>query len=134
MVTIAGLASNRGRNLRNIADSTPGGAELGVVVSNHADAPILDWADEHGIPTAVVERDDDESRESHEERILDTLSDYDFDLVCLDGYMRVLTATFLDAAPTTLNVHPSLLPSFPGMNAHEQVLDAGVKTTGCTVH
>ncbi|KAB1188844.1 MULTISPECIES: bifunctional phosphoribosylaminoimidazolecarboxamide formyltransferase/IMP cyclohydrolase [Haloferax] len=134
MVTIAGLASNRGRNLRNIADRAPGGAELGVVVSNHADAPILEWAAENGIPTEVVERGDDESRESHEERVLDALSDYEFDLVCLDGYMRVLTSTFLDNAPTTLNVHPSLLPSFPGMNAHEQVLDAGVKTTGCTVH
>ncbi|AFK18809.1 bifunctional phosphoribosylaminoimidazolecarboxamide formyltransferase/IMP cyclohydrolase [Haloferax mediterranei ATCC 33500] len=134
MVTIAGLASNRGRNLRNIADRAPGGAELGVVVSNHADAPILDAAAERGIPTEVVERDDDESREAHEERILDALADYDFDLVCLDGYMRVLTSTFLDAAPTTLNVHPSLLPAFPGMDAHEQVLEAGVKTTGCTVH
>ncbi|WP_148413297.1 bifunctional phosphoribosylaminoimidazolecarboxamide formyltransferase/IMP cyclohydrolase [Haloferax sp. KTX1] len=134
MVTIAGLASNRGRNLRNVADRAPGGAELGVVVSNRADAPVVDWADEHGIPSEVVERGDDESRESHEKRILDALSDYDFDLVCLDGYMRVLTSTFLDAAPTTLNVHPSLLPAFPGMDAHEQVLDAGVKTTGCTVH
>ncbi|ELZ73393.1 bifunctional purine biosynthesis protein PurH [Haloferax volcanii DSM 14919] len=134
MVTIAGLASNRGRNLRNISDRAPGGAELGVVVSNRADAPVVDWADEHGIPSEVVERGDDEARESHEERILDALADYDFDLVCLDGYMRVLTSTFLDAAPTTLNVHPSLLPAFPGMDAHEQVLDAGVKTTGCTVH
>ncbi|KAB1196688.1 MULTISPECIES: bifunctional phosphoribosylaminoimidazolecarboxamide formyltransferase/IMP cyclohydrolase [Haloferax] len=134
MVTIAGLASNRGRNLRNIADRSPGGAELGVVVSNHADAPILDWASEHDIPTEVVERGDDESRESHEERILDALSGYEFDIVCLDGYMRVLTSTFLDATPTTLNVHPSLLPAFPGMDAHEQVLDAGVKMTGCTVH
>ncbi|MFC7128608.1 bifunctional phosphoribosylaminoimidazolecarboxamide formyltransferase/IMP cyclohydrolase [Haloferax chudinovii] len=134
MVTIAGLASNRGRNLRNVADRAPGGAELGVVVSNSADAPVLDWADERGIPSEVVERGDDESRESHEERILDALAAYDFDIVCLDGYMRVLTSTFLDAAPTTLNVHPSLLPAFPGMDAHEQVLDAGVKTTGCTVH
>ena len=134
MVTIAGLASNRGRNLRNVADRAPGGAELGVVVSNSADAPVLDWADERGIPSEVVERGDDESRESHEERILDALAAYDFDIVCLDGYMRVLTSTFLDAAPTTLNVHPSLLPAFPGMDAHEQVLDAGVRMTGCTVH
>ncbi|MFC7204032.1 bifunctional phosphoribosylaminoimidazolecarboxamide formyltransferase/IMP cyclohydrolase [Haloferax namakaokahaiae] len=134
MVIIAGLASNRGRNLLNIADRAPGGAELGVVVSNHADAPVLDSAAERDIPTVVVERGDDESRESHEERILDALEDFDFDIVCLDGYMRVLTSTFLDGAPTTLNVHPSLLPAFPGMDAHEQVLDAGVKTTGCTVH
>ncbi|WP_256288136.1 bifunctional phosphoribosylaminoimidazolecarboxamide formyltransferase/IMP cyclohydrolase [Halobellus inordinatus] len=134
MTKIAGLASNRGRNLLHIDDRRPGGAELAVVVANHEGAPVLDAASERGIPTEVVERDDDESRETHEERVLDALSSYDFDLVCLDGYMRVLTETFLDAAPTTLNVHPSLLPSFPGMDAHEQVLDAGVSVTGCTVH
>ena len=132
-MNIAGMASNRGRNLRTIADRAPGGAELSVVVANDADAPILDAAAERGIPTEVVERDGD-SREAHEERILDALDGYDFDLVCLDGYMRVLTEAFLDAAPTTLNIHPSLLPSFPGQNAHEQVLDAGVSVTGCTVH
>ncbi|MFB6121376.1 MAG: phosphoribosylglycinamide formyltransferase [Halobacteriaceae archaeon] len=130
---LAGMASNRGRNLRNIADRSPGGAELAVVVTNDADAPVLDAAEKRGIPTEVVEREGD-SREAHEERILDALADYDFEMVCLDGYMRVLTDTFLDAAPTTLNVHPSLLPAFPGQDAHEQVLDAGVSVTGCTVH
>ncbi|RLM57180.1 phosphoribosylglycinamide formyltransferase [Halobellus sp. Atlit-31R] len=134
MTKIAGLASNRGRNLLHIDDRRPGGAELAVVVANHEGAPVLDAASERGVPTEVVERDADESREAHEVRVLDALSSYDFDLVCLDGYMRVLTETFLDAAPTTLNVHPSLLPSFPGMDAHEQVLDAGVSVTGCTVH
>jgi phosphoribosylaminoimidazolecarboxamide formyltransferase/IMP cyclohydrolase len=134
MTEIAGLASNRGRNLLHIADVTPGGADLGVVLSNREDAPVLDEAAERGIPTEVVTRDDDEPRESHERRLLDRLDGYEVDLVCLDGYMRVLTGEFLAGAPTTLNVHPSLLPSFPGMDAHEQVLDAGVKTTGCTVH
>ena len=131
---IAGLASNRGRNLRHIADVAPGGAELSVVLTNREGAPVLEAAAERRIPTEVVVRDDDEARESHERRIFDRLSAYDFDLVCLDGYMRVLTDEFLDAAPTTLNVHPSLLPAFPGTDAHEQVLDAGVRTTGCTVH
>ena len=131
---IAGLASNRGRNLRHIADAAPGGAELSVVLTNRERAPVLEAAAERRIPTEVVVRDDDEAREAHERRILDRLSAYDFDLVCLDGYMRVLTDEFLDAAPTTLNVHPSLLPAFPGTDAHEQVLDAGVRTTGCTVH
>lgn len=134
MTQVAGLASNRGRNLMHIADSAPGGAELAVVLSNHADAPVLETAAERGIPTEVVERDEDESRESHERRILEALSDYDLDLVCLDGYMRVLTGEFLEDAPLTLNVHPALLPSFPGMNAHEAVLAAGVRVTGCTVH
>ncbi|WP_435128309.1 bifunctional phosphoribosylaminoimidazolecarboxamide formyltransferase/IMP cyclohydrolase [Halobaculum sp. D14] len=131
---IAGLASNRGRNLLHIADRAPGGASLSVVLSNHADAPVLDGAAERDVPTEVVERDDDEPRESHERRVLDALDDYDVDIVCLDGYMRVLTEAFIDRAPTTLNVHPSLLPAFPGTDAHRQVLDAGVRQTGCTVH
>ncbi|WP_226021712.1 bifunctional phosphoribosylaminoimidazolecarboxamide formyltransferase/IMP cyclohydrolase [Halomicrobium salinisoli] len=131
---LAGMASNRGRNLLNVADRAPGGAEFSVILTNDADAPVLEDAAERGIPTEVVERDDDEEREAHELRVLDALADYDFDLVCLDGYMRVLTETFVDEAPTTLNVHPSLLPSFGGTDAHEQVLDAGVKVTGCTVH
>jgi phosphoribosylaminoimidazolecarboxamide formyltransferase/IMP cyclohydrolase len=131
---LAGLAGNRGRNLLHIADLAPGGAELAVVLTNDADAPVLDEAEERDIPTEVVERGDDESRRDHERRLLDRLADYDVDLVCLDGYMRVLTETFLDEAPTTLNVHPSLLPAFPGKDAHEQVVDAGVRTTGCTVH
>ncbi|MDB9248202.1 bifunctional phosphoribosylaminoimidazolecarboxamide formyltransferase/IMP cyclohydrolase [Halorubrum ezzemoulense] len=131
---IAGLASNRGRNLRHIADAAPGGAELSVVLTNREQAPVLEAATERRIPTEVVEREEGESRESHERRVVERLSDYDVDLVCLDGYMRVLTDEFLDAVPTTLNVHPSLLPSFPGTDAHEQVLDAGVRTTGCTVH
>jgi phosphoribosylaminoimidazolecarboxamide formyltransferase/IMP cyclohydrolase len=131
---LAGMASNRGRNLLHIADRAPGGAELAVVLTNEEGAPVLEAASERGIPTEVVVREDGESREAHEQRVLDRLSDYEFDLVCLDGYMRILTADFLDAVPTTLNVHPSLLPSFPGDDAHEQVLDAGVAVTGCTVH
>ncbi len=131
---IAGMASNRGRNLLHIDDLAPGGAALSVAVTNREGAPVVEAASERGIPTEVVVREEGESRESHERRILDRLAGYDFDVVCLDGYMRVLTGTFLDEAPTTLNVHPSLLPAFPGMDAHEQVLDAGVRTTGATVH
>ncbi|MFB6223933.1 MAG: bifunctional phosphoribosylaminoimidazolecarboxamide formyltransferase/IMP cyclohydrolase [Haloarcula sp.] len=131
---LAGMASNRGRNLMNIADRAPGDASFAVVLTNDADAPVLEAAAERGIPTEVVERDDDEPREAHEERVLDALSEYDFDLVTLDGYMRILSETFLDNTTTTLNVHPSLLPNFAGKDTHEQVLDAGVKVTGCTVH
>jgi phosphoribosylaminoimidazolecarboxamide formyltransferase len=131
---IAGFASNRGQNILHIADIAPGGATLSVVVSNHTDAPVLDAAAERGIPTVAVERKESESRAAHEERILAALADYEFDLVCLDGYMRVLTAEFLDAVDTALNVHPSLLPAFPGSDAHEQVLESGVRTTGATVH
>ncbi len=131
---LAGMASNRGRNLLNLADRAPGGAAFAVVLANDADAPVLDEAAERDIPTAVVEREDGESRAAHEDRVLEALAPHEFDLVVLDGYMRVLGDRFRAAAPTTLNVHPSLLPAFPGMDAHEQVLDAGVAVTGCTVH
>jgi phosphoribosylaminoimidazolecarboxamide formyltransferase/IMP cyclohydrolase len=130
---IAGMASNRGRNLLHLADRAPGGATLAAVVADHEDAPVLDDAADRGVPTEVVVPDD-EDPPGHDRRLLDALDGYDVDLVCLDGYMRVLTPTFLDAAPTALNVHPSLLPAFPGDDAHEQVLDAGVRVTGCTVH
>jgi phosphoribosylaminoimidazolecarboxamide formyltransferase/IMP cyclohydrolase len=131
---LAGMASNRGRNLTNIHDLAPGGAELAVVLTNSEDAPILDAAEKRGIPTETVVQRDDEDRREHEQRVVDALADYDFDLVCLDGYMRVLSETFLDPMPTTLNVHPSLLPSFPGMDAWGDALDYGVDVVGCTVH
>ncbi|MFB6353651.1 MAG: formyltransferase family protein [Halobacteriales archaeon] len=131
---LAGLASNRGRNLRNLHRLAPGGAELGVVLTNQPDAPVVDWAEERGVPAEVVEQGDDEPRRDHEARVVDALDRFDVDLVCLDGYMRILSSTFLDAMPTTLNVHPSLLPAFPGMDAWGDALDAGVAVTGCTVH
>ena len=131
---LAGMASNRGRNLLNIADRTPGGAAVGVILTDSREAPVLDAAEKREIPTVVVEREDGESRESHEERVIDALLEYEFELVCLDGYMRILSDTFLDEMPTTLNVHPSLLPSFPGADGWGDALDAGVSVTGCTVH
>ncbi|GAB3033568.1 bifunctional phosphoribosylaminoimidazolecarboxamide formyltransferase/IMP cyclohydrolase [Natronobiforma cellulositropha] len=134
MTRIAGLAGNRGRNLLNIADRTPGGAQLAVVLTNTEDAPVLEAAAERGIPTETVPLAEDESRREHEARVLEALADYEFDVVCLDGYMRILSDTFLDSAPTTLNVHPSLLPAFPGMDAWGDALEAGVSVTGCTVH
>ncbi|QFU82842.1 bifunctional phosphoribosylaminoimidazolecarboxamide formyltransferase/IMP cyclohydrolase [Natronorubrum aibiense] len=134
MTRIAGMAGNRGRNLLNIADRRPGGAELAVILTNSEDAPVLEAAAERGIPTEVVPLTEEMSRSEHEEAVLEALSDYEFDLVCLDGYMRILSDTFLSESPTTLNVHPSLLPSFPGMDAWGDALEADVSVTGCTVH
>ena len=131
---LAGLAGNRGRNLLNIADRRPGGATLDVLVTDDADAPALAGARERGIATAVVEPREEESRADHERRLLDALADHEVEYVCLDGYMRVLGETYLERAPPTLNVHPSLLPSFPGRTPHEDVLAAGVRVTGATVH
>ncbi len=134
MVSILGMASNRGRNVLNIHRCRPGGASVEVVFSNHADAPILEAAEARGIDTVVVERNPGESRFDHEHRILDALAGYEVDVVCLDGYMRILSDRFLDAMPPTLNVHPSLLPAFPGTDAWGDALDAGVAISGCTVH
>jgi len=134
MLRIAGLAGNRGRNLMHIADLAPGDSEVAVVCTDDGSAPVLSSAADRGIPTEVVERGDDESRADHESRLRARLDDYEFDLVCMDGYMRVLSEDLLDDLPTTLNVHPSLLPAFRGEDAHEQALAAGVRTTGCTVH
>ncbi|MFA9503761.1 formyltransferase family protein, partial [Natrinema sp. H-ect1] len=134
MTRIAGMAGNRGRNLLNIADRAPGGAAFAVILATDPDAPVLEGAAERGIPTEVVPLEDDMDRRDHEEAVLEALSDYEFDLVCLDGYMRILSETFLEEAPTTLNVHPALLPSFPGMDAWGDALEAGVSVTGCTVH
>ncbi|SDJ73775.1 IMP cyclohydrolase /phosphoribosylaminoimidazolecarboxamide formyltransferase /formyltetrahydrofolate-dependent phosphoribosylglycinamide formyltransferase [Halovenus aranensis] len=131
---LAGMASNRGRNLMNIADREPGGATFEVIVTNDDSAPVLEAAKKRGIDTAVVERADGESRRSHERRIVETLTECDIDLICLDGYMRILSDTFLDEMPTTLNVHPSILPSFPGTDAWGDALETGVSVTGCTVH
>ena len=132
-MNLAGMAGNRGRNLLNIADRQPGGASVSVILTNSPDAPVIEAAQKRGIPTEVVPRNGD-SRRDHETRVLGALSSYEFDLVCLDGYMRILSDTFLDSSPTTLNVHPSLLPAFPGMDAWGDALDAGVSVTGCTVH
>ncbi|RQG92445.1 bifunctional phosphoribosylaminoimidazolecarboxamide formyltransferase/IMP cyclohydrolase [Natrarchaeobius chitinivorans] len=134
MTRIAGMAGNRGRNLLNIADRRPGGAELAVIVATSEDAPVLEAAAERGIPTEVVQPEAEMSRGDHEEAVLEALSDYEFELVCLDGYMRILSDTFLESAPTTLNVHPSLLPSFPGADAWGDALSADVSVTGCTIH
>jgi phosphoribosylaminoimidazolecarboxamide formyltransferase len=131
---IAGMASNRGRNLMHIADSQPGGAELTVVLTDVADAPVLGAAAARDVAAEAVPPGDGESRRAHERRVLDALGAHDVDLVCLDGYMRILSDTFLGAAPTTLNVHPALLPSFPGDDAWGDALAAGVAVTGCTVH
>ena len=131
---LAGMASNRGRNLVHIVDRAPADVDVSVVLTDDEAAPVLETAAKRGVPTEAIVRGATESRRDHERRVLAALADYEFDLVCLDGYMRILSDTFLDAAPTALNVHPSLLPSFPGGDAWGDALDAGVSVTGCTVH
>ena len=121
-----------------LADAVHGGripnAEVSVVVSDQANAAGLAKAKERGIETLVIERRG-RTREEHDQEIVEALRARKIDLVCLAGYMRILSRGFIDAyRGRVLNIHPSLLPSFPGLDAQKQALEHGVKWTGCTVH
>lgn len=135
---LAILISGRGSNMIALADAVADGripsADLAVVVSDQPDAAGLIRANERGLETLVIERHG-RPREEHDREIVSELKARSVDLVCLAGYMRVLSREFLDAFRNCiLNIHPSLLPSFPGLDAQKQALDHGVKWTGCTVH
>lgn len=132
------LLSGRGSNFFAITESIRSGAlpgvEIAVVISNVADAPGLAAARELGLPTALhVSKG--RSREAHDADVLGCLKEHHVDLVCLAGYMRLLSPGFVAAYPNRIiNIHPSLLPSFPGLDAQEQAFVYGVKVAGCTVH
>lgn len=109
-------------------------AEIAVVISDHTNAAGLLSARELGLNTAVVKRSG-RSREEHERAIITALREHGVEIVCLAGYMRLLSTCFIETYRNRiLNIHPSLLPAFPGLDAHRQVLEHGVKWTGCTVH
>ena len=109
-------------------------AEIALVVSDKANARGLELAKERGIETRAVERRG-RTREEHEREIIAVLREHDVDLVCLAGYMRLLSPCFVEAfRGKILNIHPSLLPAFPGLDAQRQALAHGVKVSGCTVH
>lgn len=132
------LLSGRGSNFLALDDAMRRGevpAEVAVVVSNRADAAGIERARQRGIPAVVVPHRDAASREAHDAAILGVLADAGVEWVCLAGYLRLLTPSFVAAFPRRiLNVHPSLLPSFPGLDAQAQALRHGVRVTGCTVH
>lgn len=132
------LISGRGSNMLAISDAIDAGtipnAEIVVVISDKRDARGLLAADERGLKTRIVERKG-RNREEHEREIVGVLKDYRVDLVCLAGYMRLLSPCFIEAfRRRILNIHPSLLPAFPGLDAQKQALEHGVKVSGCTVH
>lgn len=109
-------------------------AEVALVVSDKANAAGLVGAKERGVETIVIEREG-RSREEHDRAIVAALREREVDFVCLAGYMRLLSRYFIESYRNRiLNIHPSLLPSFPGLDAHRQVIEHGVKWTGCTVH
>jgi phosphoribosylglycinamide formyltransferase-1 len=109
-------------------------AEIALVVSDHASAAGLARANERGLTTMAIEREGS-SREAHDLAIVAALKDHGVEIICLAGYMRLLSSYFIESYRNRiLNIHPSLLPAFPGLDAHRQVLEHGVKWTGCTVH
>ncbi|HWW17977.1 MAG TPA: phosphoribosylglycinamide formyltransferase [Candidatus Saccharimonadales bacterium] len=132
------LLSGRGSNFEALADSVAAGripgAEIAVVVSNREGAPGIDKAKERKIATRVIPSKGLE-REVYDKQVVAVLNEHKVDLVCLAGYMRLLSPFFVAAFPNRiLNIHPSLLPSFPGLESQRQALEYGVKYAGCTVH
>ena len=138
MKSLGILLSGRGSNFIAIADSIDAGriadARIAVVISNRADAPGIATARQRGL-TAVVIPSKGRSREEHDREVVAALKQHGVDLICLAGYMRLLSPWFVRQFPhQILNIHPSLLPAFPGLEAQEQAFAYGVKVSGCTVH
>jgi phosphoribosylglycinamide formyltransferase-1 len=133
-VLVSGRGSNLGAILDAIADQKLE-ARVRIVISNHADAPALGRADQVGVPTRVISHRDYPTREAFDQALVDALRAAGVEWVVLAGFMRVLTPVFLRAFPgRVINIHPALLPAFPGTHAQRQALDYGVKISGCTVH
>jgi phosphoribosylglycinamide formyltransferase-1 len=132
------LLSGRGSNFLAVADAIQQGrlpgVEIAVVISNRRNAPGIAAAIERGIPVQVIEAQG-RPRAEHDAEIIAALVSHSVDLVCLAGYMRLLSPQFVRAFPQRiLNIHPSLLPAFPGLDAQRQAIDYGVAVAGCTVH
>lgn len=135
---IAVLASGRGSNLQALIDAAKKGfvpAEIAVVVSDKPDSQALERAKNHGIKTAVFVRADYSDTQSFDTALVEYLQQEKIELICLAGFMRILSADFVRTfSHRIINIHPSLLPSFPGLDAQKQALEYGVKLSGCTVH
>ena len=131
------LISGRGSNMEAIAENVGQGklaAEIAVVISNRPDAPGLEIARQRGIEALSIPSKGLD-RTVYDQMLIDELQKHKVDLVCLAGFMRMLSSAFIRAFPTRiLNIHPSLLPAFPGLDAQHQALEHGVRLSGCTVH
>jgi phosphoribosylglycinamide formyltransferase-1 len=132
------LASGRGSNLQAIMDAAAAGeieAEVAVVISDNEDAYALERARQRGVPAGFVNPKGFASKEDYEKAIVEQLNRHGVELVCLAGYMRIVGAVMLNAFPNRImNIHPALLPAFPGLHGQEQAWRYGVKFSGCTVH
>ncbi len=132
------LISGRGSNLKALAAACKANkipARIAVVISNRPAAEGLQWARDQGLATAVLRHQDFPDRTSHDLAIVSRLRDDGVEWVCLAGYMRLLSPALVDSfSNRILNIHPSLLPAFPGLDAQQKALEWGVKVSGCTVH
>lgn len=132
------LVSGSGTNLQAIIDRIEAGdlpATIACVISNNPDAYALKRAARHGIPTVIHEKDGYANRREYDAATVDILRKHSVNLVVLAGFMRILTNVMVDAFPNAImNIHPALLPAFPGLHAQQQALDYGVRYSGCTVH
>jgi len=135
---LAILLSGRGSNFVAIHEAIARGdldAEIAIVISNRPEAAGIEKAKSFGLPVAAFDHRAFDSREAHEAKVIAAIEEARADLVILAGYMRLLSAGFVDRFERRiLNIHPSLLPSFPGVDAQRQALEHGVRVTGCTVH
>lgn len=138
LLKVGVLASGRGSNLQAIIDASEKGelsARVVVVVSDKAGARALERARAHGIPAVYLNPREYSTREEYDRAVADVLEAHGVEVVALAGYMRIVTGELLDRFPNrVLNIHPSLLPAFPGLEAQRQALEHGVKFSGCTVH
>lgn len=135
MKNVVILISGRGSNMQAIVDAQISGAHIAAVISNRPDAAGLAWAAARGIATAVVDHKAFSSREGFDQALADCIDSYQPDLVVLAGFMRILTPEFTrHYEGRMLNIHPSLLPAFPGLHTHERAIAEGCKVAGCTVH
>ena len=136
--SLAVLISGRGSNLQAFIDACRTGgldARISVVISNKPDAAGLERAEKAGIPTHCVSHLNYDSREAFDQALVDCLDNYRVDLVVLAGFMRILTPVFIRPfAGRLMNIHPSLLPKYPGLDTHQRALDAGDRVAGATVH
>lgn len=132
------LASGNGSNLQALIDRSEEGslpAEISCVISNNASAFALERARRHGIPAIHLDHRLFAGREAYDNAVVDSLREYGVELVALAGFMRIISPVLIGAFPNSImNIHPALLPAFPGLHAQRQALDHGVKIAGCTVH
>ncbi|MGC9976396.1 MAG: phosphoribosylglycinamide formyltransferase [Syntrophales bacterium] len=137
-INLGVLVSGSGSNLQAIIDNIEKGlldAVIKVVISNNADAYALVRAKNHDIPTVIIKHSDSADRKDFDQKMIDVLKSFSVDLVVMAGFMRLLTPLFLNAFPMRImNIHPAILPAFPGIHAQKRAADYGVRFSGATVH